>query len=104
MGVHFKAGGGTPFFALPTGELHNQILSLDELWNHRAAEVCDRLLEAPNIETRFLVLERFLQSLIGESPFPQVRLRWRLTLITNYELRIGISWTQIFEILKIQYT
>lgn len=39
MGMHFKAGGGAPFFALPAGELHNQIISLDELWNHRAGEL-----------------------------------------------------------------
>jgi len=77
MGVHFKAGGGTPFFVLPAGELHNQILSLDELWNYRAAEIGDlpeaaalryRLLEAPTIETRFLILEHFLLTLMLQTP------------------------------------
>ncbi|MUL37983.1 DUF6597 domain-containing transcriptional factor [Gloeocapsopsis dulcis] len=64
MGVHFRAGGGIPFFAVPAGELHNQILSLDELWNYRATELRDRLLEASTIQTRFVVLEQFLLSLI----------------------------------------
>jgi AraC-like DNA-binding protein len=77
MGVHFKAGGGAPFFALPVGELHNQILSLDELWNHRAAELRElplaaalryRLLEASTIETRFLILEQFLLTLMVQPP------------------------------------
>jgi AraC-like DNA-binding protein len=60
MGVHFKPGGNVPFFALPAGELHNQRISLDELWQGRAAELRDRLLESPTVATRFLVLEQFL--------------------------------------------
>ncbi|MBE9193289.1 helix-turn-helix transcriptional regulator [Gloeocapsopsis crepidinum LEGE 06123] len=64
MGVHFKPGGGIPFFAVPAKELHNQILSLDELWNHLAIALRDRLLEASTIKTRFLVLEQFFLSLI----------------------------------------
>lgn len=68
MGVHFKAGGGTPFFALGAGELHNQILSLDELWNSRADELRDRLLATPTLATRFLVLEHFLVKMIQQPP------------------------------------
>src|SRR5215212_8576292 len=29
FGIHFKAGGGYPFFELPLCELHNQVVSLD---------------------------------------------------------------------------
>ncbi|GAB1544433.1 hypothetical protein NUACC21_71090 [Scytonema sp. NUACC21] len=68
MGVHFKAGGGAPFFALPSGELHNQIVSLDDLWSRRAGELRDRLLETPTLETRFLVLERFLLARMAQRP------------------------------------
>lgn len=68
IGVHFKPGGGAPFFALPAGELHNQIVSLDELWNRRAGELRDRLLEVATVETRFLVLERFLLSVMAQPP------------------------------------
>jgi AraC-like DNA-binding protein len=60
MGVHFKPGGNASFFSLPAGELHNQRVSLDELWQGRAAELRERLLEASTWEARFLVLERFL--------------------------------------------
>lgn len=35
-------------------------MSLDELWQGRATELRDRLLEASTWEARFLVLERFL--------------------------------------------
>ncbi|MUG99423.1 helix-turn-helix domain-containing protein [Scytonema sp. UIC 10036] len=68
MGVHFRAGGGSPFFALPCDELHNQIVSLDELWNHRAEELRSHLLEAPTLEIRFRVLERFLLNMIVQQP------------------------------------
>jgi AraC-like DNA-binding protein len=60
MGVHFNPGGNAPFFALPAGELHNQRISLDEVWQGRAVELRDRLLEAPTVATRFWILEQFL--------------------------------------------
>ncbi|MGL5835911.1 MAG: helix-turn-helix domain-containing protein [Waterburya sp.] len=60
MGVHFKSGGNAPFFTLPAGELHNQRISLDELWQGWAAELRDRLLESPTVASRFWVLEQFL--------------------------------------------
>jgi AraC-like DNA-binding protein len=60
MGVHFKPGGNAPFFTLPAGELHNQRISLDEIWQGRAAELRDRLLESPTVSSRFGILEQFL--------------------------------------------
>jgi AraC-like DNA-binding protein len=60
IGVHFKPGGSTLFLTRPAGELHNQRIRLDELWQGRAAELRDRLLAAPTIETCFSVLEQFL--------------------------------------------
>ncbi|HAJ64811.1 MAG TPA: AraC family transcriptional regulator [Cyanobacteria bacterium UBA8543] len=75
MGVHFKPGGGAPFFGLRASELHNQIVSLDPLLNRRAGELRDlpeaaalrdRLLETPTRETRFLVLERFLLNMMAQ--------------------------------------
>jgi AraC-like DNA-binding protein len=68
MGVHFKPGGGTSLFALPAGELHNQQISLAEIWHSRATELRDspkerlrqRLLAASTWADRFLVLEKFL--------------------------------------------
>ncbi|MGJ3245176.1 MAG: DUF6597 domain-containing transcriptional factor [Elainellaceae cyanobacterium] len=60
LGVHFKPGGSAAFFAIPTRELHNQIISLEELWNEDARELRDRLQSRSTIETRFLTLEQFL--------------------------------------------
>ena len=60
IGVHFKPGSSPAFLALPARELSNQRIGLDELWQGRAAELRDRLIEAPTIESRFLILEQFL--------------------------------------------
>jgi AraC-like DNA-binding protein len=60
MGVHFKPGGSASFFPLPAGELHNQRISLDEIWHSRATELRDQLLETSTWSDRFLVLEKFL--------------------------------------------
>ncbi|WP_211178330.1 MULTISPECIES: helix-turn-helix domain-containing protein [Brasilonema] len=63
MGVHFRPGGGTAFFGLPAGELHNENISLDELWQGHAAELRDRLLKT-SLKNRFSVLERFLMQML----------------------------------------
>jgi AraC-like DNA-binding protein len=59
MGVHFRPAGGTAFWGLPAGELHNENISLDELWKDYAAELRDRLLQV-STPNRFQVLEKFL--------------------------------------------
>ncbi len=68
MGVRFKPGGSVPFFQFPASELHNQVMSLDELWDYRAGELQENLLKAPKNETRFLLLERFLLNMIVKPP------------------------------------
>ncbi|MFH7029504.1 MAG: DUF6597 domain-containing transcriptional factor [Heteroscytonema crispum UTEX LB 1556] len=68
MGLRFQAGGGVPFFQIPAEELRDRIISLDELWNCRAEELRENLLKAPTLKTRFLVLERFLLSMMVQPP------------------------------------
>lgn len=64
MGVHFKVAGGAAFFEMPAGELHNERISLDEVWKNRTSELRDRLLQEPSPEQRFWVLEQFLMQMI----------------------------------------
>lgn len=47
VGVRFKAGGAAPFLPLPAHELHNLHVPLHTMWGARAAELHERLLEAP---------------------------------------------------------
>src|SRR5262249_2269897 len=47
VGVHFKAGGATPFFPASSHELLNAHVALQDLWGGSALELEERLLEAP---------------------------------------------------------
>jgi AraC-like DNA-binding protein len=60
IGVHFRPGGGFPFFGLPAGELHNRSVTLDLVWGRYAAILRDQLWEAQTVDERFRLLERTL--------------------------------------------
>lgn len=60
IAVHFRPGGGFPFFGGPSTELRNRSLPLDLLWGRHAAIVRDRLWEAKTTEHRFQLLEETL--------------------------------------------
>jgi hypothetical protein len=55
IGVQFKAGGGFPFFAGPSDELHNCSVSLDQVWGASGASLRDRLWEATTPQQRFRI-------------------------------------------------
>jgi len=65
IAVHFRPGGGFPFFGGPSTELRNQSVTLDLLWGHDAAIVRDRLWEAKTAEERFKLLEETLLTRAG---------------------------------------
>jgi AraC-like DNA-binding protein len=60
IAIHFRPGGGFPFFGVPAGELHNHTVTVDEVWGSSAAFVRDQLWEADTPEQRFRILERAL--------------------------------------------
>ena len=59
MGVHFRAGGAYPLFAMQE-ELRNLRIPLAELCGKAAGELREQLLAAPSTAARFAVLEKFL--------------------------------------------
>ena len=59
-GVHFKPGGAFPFFDPPASELYNRLVSLDDLWGALAAQLRERLLEAPTPQAKLRILEETL--------------------------------------------
>jgi transcriptional regulator GlxA family with amidase domain len=62
IAVHFRPGGGFPFFGVPSTELHNRSVALDLVWGGYGASVRDRLWEANTAESRFRILEDALLS------------------------------------------
>jgi AraC-like DNA-binding protein len=56
IGVHFKPGGGAPFFNVPSGELRDQSVTLDLLWGRFATTISDQLWNAETPEDQFGIL------------------------------------------------
>ena len=65
-GVHFKPGGAFPFLDPPASELHNTLVSLEDLWGRLARQLRERLLEAPTPQARFRILEQTLLARAAE--------------------------------------
>jgi AraC-like DNA-binding protein len=65
-GVHFKPGGAFPFFGPPAGELHNTLVSLEDLWGRLAGQLRERLLEAATPQAKLRVLEQVLLAQAAE--------------------------------------
>jgi AraC-like DNA-binding protein len=67
-GVHFKPAGVYPFLCLPLSELHNQIVPVDALWGQLAAEIRERLYDAPTPQAGLVLLEQMLLERLAEAP------------------------------------
>jgi len=83
FGVSFKAGGAYPFLQLPVSELHNQVVPLDVLWGHCAAEIRERMYAASTIEARFALLEQYLLARLSEAPDGLNAVQYALTQIAR---------------------
>jgi AraC-like DNA-binding protein len=68
LNVSFKPGGAYPFLQIPLAELHNQIVSLDAIWGHLAAEIRERIFAEPITHARFALLEQLLLARLCEVP------------------------------------
>jgi len=60
IGIHFRIGGGFPFFDAAAGEMHNLRAPLDALWGAAAARLIEQVLAASSPDAKFDVLERAL--------------------------------------------
>ena len=57
IGASFRAGGAVPFLRLPSDELHNQQVDLEDLWGNLARELRERTLAAKSPEDKLRVVE-----------------------------------------------
>ena len=61
MGVAFKPGGARPFLRMPASEAADADVPLDEVWDRSVARTLrERLLDAPDIEAQFDIMEQSL--------------------------------------------
>jgi hypothetical protein len=57
IGVSFRPGGAVPFLKLPSDELHNQHVELEDLWGRLARELRERARAAASPEAKVRVVE-----------------------------------------------
>lgn len=62
MAVHFRPGGAFPFLGMPSSDLENAYVGLDQVWGRAGIELHERLIGAPTMAARFSILENFLLS------------------------------------------
>lgn len=67
MGIHFRPGGGYPFFGVALRELVNSHLSLELLWGSAATELREKLCSATTPQQRFQILEQSLCARLHQS-------------------------------------
>jgi AraC-like DNA-binding protein len=90
IGIHFKPGGAYPFLKFPLSELHNQIVSADVILGHYAADLRERLYDAPIIQARFALLEQLLLAHLGEVPHELKAVRYAVAEITRQHGTLSI--------------
>jgi AraC-like DNA-binding protein len=109
IGVHFRPGGGFPFFGVPGCELHNRSLTLDLVWGGYGASVSGRLWEAQTPKQRVRILEEaLLDRARGRFDWhPAVRYalgvfdRWNgARSVTEVAQRIGMSTRRLAELFR----
>jgi len=109
FGVHFKAGGVYPFLRHPLSELHNRVVSMDAIWGHFAAEIRERLYNAPTIQAGFAIFERLLLARLCEVPHGLDVVQYAIAEITRHQGtlsiqalsdRIGISQSHLGTLFK----
>ncbi len=108
VGVHFRAGGASPFFGLPASELANTHVALEALWGRAGRELRERLQHATRPIDKFGLVEAALrQRLVGlTGPRAAVRLalqelsRSSLTTVHDVTRQVGLSHRRFVEVFK----
>jgi AraC-like DNA-binding protein len=109
IGVQFKAGGGFPFFAGPSDELHNCSVSLDQVWGASGASLRDRLWEVTTPRQRFRIVEGALLASRRDRLAPHRAVRYALAAfdgstgagrVDEVVARIGISSRRFADVFR----
>jgi AraC-like DNA-binding protein len=66
IGVSFKPGGGYPFFGVPSGELQDQNIPLEEFWKQQSHGVHERIIAARDVAAKFRILESALLARLNQ--------------------------------------
>lgn len=71
--VEFRCGGAARFFSMPMTEVCNRMVSLDDLWGCDGMLLRERLLEAPDPQSKFRVFEELLLQFLEPNSDPAIQ-------------------------------
>lgn len=94
VGIHFRPGGSTPFFFLPTNEMTDHHVALDDLWGPWARQVRERLMHAASPEHMFVLLEQVLLSRLKESHLLHPAVAYAVRKLTAFPQVVRIRQVQ----------
>jgi AraC-like DNA-binding protein len=109
IAVHFKVGGGFPFFGVPSSVLRNGNVTLEMVWGSDAISVRDRLWEAQSPAQRFQILEQALLTRARGSFDRHPAVRYALdaferstgtSRVSDVVERIGLSSRRFIEVFQ----
>ena len=90
FGIAFRPGGAYPFLQIPVSELHNQVVSLDLIWDHFASEIRERLSTVPTIQAGFALLEGLLRSRLCDVSPAVNTVRYAVNQIVRHQGALSI--------------
>jgi AraC-like DNA-binding protein len=68
IGVHFRPGGASAVLGMPSDLFRDRVVELEEVWGVASRDLRDALLEAPNVRSKFLILEGELLRRLRQVP------------------------------------
>lgn len=109
LSVYFKVGASPVFFNLSAAELSNMHITLETLWGSEAINLYHRLLETPNTQRRFQILEMALLKRLIEPKTQHQAVTYALRVfqqnylsqtIADVSHQIGISQTRFIQVFR----
>ena len=109
IGAAFRAGGAVPFLGLPSDEVYNQHVNLEDIWGVRARQLRERVLSARTPRAKLHVLElallersagMFDGQLVVEYAVENFLSRPETTRIAEVSCKTGFSSRRFIELFK----
>jgi len=110
VGVSFRPAGAVPFLRLPSNELWNQHLALEDLWGSSARQLRERVLEAPTPAQKLRAVELCLferaAGMLEEQPVVEYAVSNLLRApqtarIAELTIKTGFSSRRFIELFKL---
>ena len=91
LGIRFTDTGLYPLLQIPVSELTDQVVKLDDIWANRFSSLRDRLMKIPGIESKFLLVEKYLFQLLQTAEVPHPATTFTANLLKNASMNYTVE-------------